>query len=87
MHRNRKPQWKIIIYLIDLPCLNKNKVHGSSSNHATLFSWSKWLAARITARAPNEDDDDDDDDDDVAQHGGHTPVNTESWFVAYVFDI
>jgi len=32
------------------------------------------------ARAPK-------DDDDVAQHGGHTPANTKSWFTAYVFDI
>ena len=39
------------------------------------------------ARAPNNDDDD---DNDVAQHGGHTPADTKSWFTAYtslIFDI
>ena len=41
---------------------------------------------RVRLRAPN-DDDDDDNHDDVAQHGGHTPDNTKSWFTAYVFDI
>ena len=40
--------------------------------HATLFLWSKWLAAWITGACAQRDD-----DDDVAQHGGH-PANTKS---------